>query len=80
MSFVADRLIPAIQAIGADVKTMVRQPVNGVKSVQQFAFTDATVARPNVPTYVVLNWIGPAGVGGTAPTNMAVGDTWDLEV
>lgn len=55
-------------------------PVTGVTIVEQFVFNTYSVARPTVPSYVSLNWIGPAGPGGIAPTHMATGDTWDLEV
>lgn len=75
-----DRLVAAVQAIGEDVKLTAAQPINPVKLVGQFVYTDPTVARPAVPTYMSLNWSGPAGAGGTAPANMAAGDTWDLEV
>lgn len=74
------RLTALAQAIGADIKTLAAQPVTGVKMVQQFVYTDPTVARPAVPSYVSLNWSGPPTTGNTGPTNMAAGDTWDMEV
>lgn len=64
----------------AGVTSQVALPVTGVKVIEQFIFTNPAIARPAVPSYVVLNWSGPAGTGGVAPTNMATGDTWDVEV
>lgn len=75
-----DGVVALAQAIGTDVKNRISPPVNPVKIVGQFIYTDPTVARPAVPAYMSLNWVGPAGAGGTAPANMAAGDTWDLEV
>lgn len=75
-----DSLVALTQAIATDIKNLVSPPVNPVKLLGQFVYTDPTVARPNVPAYISLNWVGPAGSGGSAPTNMAVNDTWDLEV
>lgn len=74
-----DEVVALAQAVGADVKNLVPPPINPVKLVGQFQYTDPTVARPAVPAYMSLNWMGPAGAGGTAPANMASGDTWDLE-
>lgn len=79
MSLTAN-LIALAQVIGTDVKALVAPPINPVKLLGQFQYTDPTVARPVVPAYISLNWVGPAGAGGTAPANMAPGDTWDLEV
>lgn len=73
------RLTALAQAIGADIKLLVPQPVAGVKIVEQFIYTDPSVARPLVPPYVSLNWTGPANTSGNGPTNMASGDTWDME-
>lgn len=44
-----------------------------------FPYTNPAVARPTTPSNVRLNWSGPAGSGGVAPTNMATGDTWDMQ-
>lgn len=53
-------------------------PTTGTKVTWVFKFTDPAVARPSVPSYVCLNWVGPSGTGNTAPTNMAVDDIWDM--
>lgn len=59
--------------------TLAARPVTGLKVCHNFVYTDVTIARPTVPSYVSINWIGPAGSGGAAPTNIATGDTWDLQ-
>jgi hypothetical protein len=74
------RLADLVTAIGADIKKLVAQPVTGVKIMEQFVYTDPAIARPAVPSYVSLNWVGPSGSGGAAPTNLAIGDTWDMVV
>jgi hypothetical protein len=63
---------------GADA-AFAGQPPSGLTLVMNFIYTDPTIARPTAPAYVSLNWMGPAGSGGSAPTHMAAGDTWDLE-
>lgn len=70
----------AIDALITTVGNKADKPPAGVTIVMQFVYTNPAVARPSVPTYVNLNWVGPAGAGGAAPTNMATGDTWDMEV
>lgn len=68
-----------ISGLQTTLNGLAAKPITGVTLVQQFIFTDPTIARPAVPSYVSLNWVGPAGSGGAAPTNLATGDTWDLQ-
>lgn len=76
---VAGKYLPGPQS-GGTGGGGVELPVAGVKMIEQFVYVNYDVARPLVPYYVSLNWSGPAGPQGVAPTNMADGDTWDLEV